>query len=68
MGGHGGFVATHNLTFTFERLRVDSQLEERLTDGPDPLHLVFGIREKTAVRYAESARVLLDEAAEQPSQ
>ncbi|XDO63731.1 hypothetical protein HEP84_00300 [Streptomyces sp. RLB1-33] len=68
MGGRGGFVATRNLTFTLERLRVDRQLEERLTHGPDPLHLVFGIDEKTVVRYEESARGLLDEAAEQPSQ
>jgi hypothetical protein len=30
---------------TLERLRVDRQLEEALTHGPDPLHLaaVFGI-------------------------
>jgi integrase len=62
--------ATRNLTATLERLRVDRQLEEALTHGADPLHLalVFGIDEKTAIRYAESARVLLDEAAEQPSQ
>jgi hypothetical protein len=51
-------------------LRVDRQLEEALTHGADPLHLalVFGIDEKTAIRYAVSARVLLDEAAEQSSQ
>ncbi|WP_331743724.1 hypothetical protein OG762_48365 (plasmid) [Streptomyces sp. NBC_01136] len=36
----------------------------------DPVHLVrlFGIDEKTAIRYAQSARVLPDEVAEQPSQ
>ncbi|MFF3247694.1 hypothetical protein ACFYWY_29110 [Streptomyces sp. NPDC002870] len=43
------------------RLRVDRQLEEALTHGADPLHLalVFGIDEKTAIRYADSARQLL---------
>ena len=47
---------------TLERLRVDRQLEEALTHGPDPLHLavVFGLDEKTAIRYASSARQLLD--------
>ncbi|MER5853469.1 hypothetical protein ABT126_42835 [Streptomyces sp. NPDC002012] len=62
--------ATRNLSANLERLRVDRQLEEALTHGPDPLHLalVFGIDEKTAIRYAASARVLLDGAAEQPSQ
>ncbi|WP_328825979.1 hypothetical protein OHT77_01060 [Streptomyces sp. NBC_00252] len=52
---------------TLERLRVDRQLEEALTHGPDPLHLaeVFGLDEKTAMRYAESARALLEQAAEQ---
>jgi hypothetical protein len=48
---------TRNLTATLERLRVDRQLEEALTHGADPLHLalVFGIDEKTAIRYADSA-------------
>jgi hypothetical protein len=47
---------------TLERLRVDSQLEEALTHGPDPLHLamVFGLDEKTAIRYANSALQLLE--------
>ncbi|TDU05903.1 hypothetical protein EDD99_4440 [Streptomyces sp. 846.5] len=38
---------------TLERLRVDRQLEEALVQGPDPLHLaeVFGLDEKTAMRY-----------------
>ncbi|MFB7189400.1 hypothetical protein ACFCZT_29690 [Streptomyces sp. NPDC056230] len=47
---------------TLERLRVDRQLEEALTHGPDPLHLaeVFGLDEKTAMRYADSARRLLE--------
>ncbi|MFJ3714047.1 hypothetical protein [Streptomyces sp. NPDC090053] len=46
---------------TLERLRVDRQLEEALTHGPDELHLaeVFGIDEKTAIRYAAAARQLL---------
>ncbi|WCD90853.1 hypothetical protein KPP03845_107282 [Streptomyces xanthophaeus] len=50
-----------------ERLRVDRQLEEALTHGPDPLHLaeVFGLDEKTAMRYADSPRGLLHQAAEQ---
>ncbi|MGW6403311.1 hypothetical protein [Streptomyces sp. NPDC055134] len=43
---------------TLEQLRVDRQLEEALVHGPDPLHLaeVFGLDEKTAIRYAYSAR------------
>ncbi|WP_262706083.1 MULTISPECIES: hypothetical protein [Streptomyces] len=47
---------------TLERLRVDRQLEEALVYGPDPLHLaeVFGLDEKTAMRYADSARQLLE--------
>lgn len=55
---------------TLERLRVDRQLEEALVQGPDPLHLaeVFGLDEKTAMRYADSARALLEQAAEQPPQ
>ncbi|MCX4631328.1 hypothetical protein [Streptomyces sp. NBC_01443] len=55
---------------TLERLRVDRQLEEALTHGPDPLYLaqVFGLDEKTAMRYADSARALLEQAAEQKHQ
>ncbi|MFV5999025.1 hypothetical protein ACNPQM_43780 [Streptomyces sp. NPDC056231] len=51
---------------TLERLRVDRQLEEAMVKGPDPLHLaeVFGLDEKTAMRYADSARALLEQAAE----
>lgn len=54
--------ATRNLPANLERLRVDRQLEEALTHGPDPLHLalVFGIDEKTAIRYAASAQQLLE--------
>jgi hypothetical protein len=46
---------------TLERLRVDRQLEEALTHGPDPLHLpaVFSLDPKPAIRYAENARALL---------
>ncbi|MGP4001179.1 hypothetical protein [Streptomyces sp. 8N706] len=53
--------ATRNLTATLERHRVDRQLEEALTHGADPLHLalVFGFDETTAIRYADSARQLL---------
>ena len=52
---------------TLERLRMDRQLEEVLTHGPDPLHLaaVFGLDPKTAIRYAETARQLLTTTAEQ---
>jgi hypothetical protein len=54
---------------TLERLRIDRQLEEALVHGPDPLHLaaVFGMDPKTAIRYADSARQLLQTAAEGPS-
>jgi hypothetical protein len=54
--------ALHGQTATLERLRVDRQLEEALVLGPDPLHLaeVFGLSEKTAIRYANSARALLE--------
>ena len=46
---------------TLEQLRVDRQLDEALTRGPNPLHLaaVFDIDAKTAVRYANNARQLL---------
>ncbi len=52
----------HGLTATLERLRVDRQLEEALTHGPDPLHLaaVFGLDDTTAIRYATIARQLLE--------
>jgi hypothetical protein len=52
---------------TLERLRVDRQLQEALTHGPDPLHLaaMFGLDPKTAIRYAENARQLLITAAEE---
>jgi hypothetical protein len=52
---------------TLEQLRVDRQLDEALTRGPDPLHLagIFGLDDKTAIRYANAARHLLESAAEQ---
>ncbi|WP_210593681.1 hypothetical protein [Streptomyces sp. GESEQ-35] len=58
--------AARDVTATLERLRVDRQLEEALTHGADPLHLalVFGIDEKTAIRYADSAQQLLDRVGE----
>ena len=51
---------------TLEQLRVDRQLDEALTAGPDPLHLaaVFGINDETAIKYAAAARHLLASAAE----
>jgi hypothetical protein len=47
---------------TVERMRVDRQLEEAMTHGPDPLRLavVFGLDDKTAIRYAAAARYLLE--------
>jgi hypothetical protein len=52
---------------TIEALRVDRQLDEALASGADPLHLAstFGLDPITAVRYASSARQLLQAAAEQ---
>jgi hypothetical protein len=52
---------------TIEALRVDRQLEEALATGADPLHLAatFGLDPGTAVRYASSARQLLQTRAEQ---
>ncbi|MGP4091693.1 hypothetical protein [Streptomyces sp. KR55] len=51
-----------------EKLRVDRHLEEAMVKGPDPLHLaeVFGLVEKTAMRYADSARALLERPLESP--
>jgi hypothetical protein len=50
------------LPATLERLRIDRQLEEALTHRADPLHLavVFDLDESTAIRYATSARQLLE--------
>jgi len=55
------------LGVTLEQLRVDRQLDEALTAGPDPLHLasVFGIGDETAIRYASAARHLLASPAEE---
>lgn len=54
-------------TATLERLRLHRQLDTALTQGPDPLHLasVPGLDPKTAIRYAQNARMLLVTAAEQ---
>ncbi len=55
--------ATRNMTATLERLRADRQIEEALIHGPDPLHLgawVFGVSEKTAIRYAASVAQILE--------
>ncbi len=48
-------------TATIEALRIDRQLEEAMATGADPLHLAatFGLDPGTAVRYASSARQLL---------
>jgi hypothetical protein len=53
-------------TATLERLRRDRQLEEALAHGGDPLHpaAVFGLDAKTAIRYATTARQLLESSAE----
>jgi len=50
------------LPATLERLRIDRQLEEALTHRADPLHLavVFDLDESTAIRYATSAKQLLE--------
>lgn len=54
-------------TATLDRLRADRQLREALAHGPDPLHLaaVFGLDPKTAIRYADNARALLETTAEE---
>jgi len=65
--GHGPVSAPginlmlRGLPATLERLRIDRQLEEALTHRADPLHLavVFDLDESTAIRYAASARQLL---------
>lgn len=45
-----------------DRLRMDRQLEESLSHGPDPLHLqrLFAMSDATAMRYARAARTHLD--------
>lgn len=52
---------------TLAALRVDRQLDEALTHGPDPLHLavVFGLNETTAIRYCDAAAKLLCSPAEE---
>jgi hypothetical protein len=51
------------LGISLKRISMDRQLEEALNRGPDALHLavLFGIGERTAMRYAEAARRLLTE-------
>jgi integrase len=53
-------------TATVERLRIDRHFEEALACGPDPPHLaaVFGFSPKTAIRYTNAARQLLQTQAE----
>ncbi|MEV7568669.1 hypothetical protein [Streptomyces tanashiensis] len=65
-GNHGISAPMRGQDTTLERLRVDRQLEETMAHGPDPPHLaeVFGLDEKTAVRYADPARRLLETSAE----
>ena len=48
------------LGVTLKQISMDRQLEEALNHGPDALHLavVFGIGERTAMRYADAARKL----------
>jgi len=60
-------LIVRGLPVTLEQLRVDRQLDEALTHGPDPLHLaaVFGLDQNTAMRYANAARQLLESPAEQ---
>jgi integrase len=62
-------ISDNALTAPFRRraaLRVDRQLDEALTHGPDPLHLavVFGLDETTAIRYCAAARQILQTPAE----
>ncbi|WP_328417655.1 hypothetical protein OG542_39895 [Streptomyces violaceus] len=59
-------AALRGQTATLERLRVDRQLEVAPVHGPDSLHLaeVSGQAEKSAIRYAGSARALLAQTAE----
>ncbi|MFI5987664.1 hypothetical protein ACIBEA_43250 [Streptomyces sp. NPDC051555] len=66
ISGNSAAAALRGQAATLEKLRVDRQLEEALVHGPDPLHLaeVFGLDEKTAIRYANSARQLLEQSAE----
>ncbi|WP_327417444.1 hypothetical protein [Streptomyces sp. NBC_01233] len=52
---------------TLNQIRMDRQLEEALTHGPDALHLtaVFGISERAAIRYANAAKAFLESSLEQ---
>ncbi|MGX1885355.1 hypothetical protein [Streptomyces sp. NPDC055287] len=57
----------HESGVTPNQIRMDRQLEEALTRGPDALHLaaVFGISERAAMRYANAAKAFLESALEQ---
>lgn len=52
---------------TLNQIRMDRQLEEALTHGPDALHMaaVFGISERAAIRYANAAKAFLESSLEQ---
>ncbi|WP_328372821.1 hypothetical protein [Micromonospora zamorensis] len=54
------------LGITVKRISMDRQLEEALNHGPDALHLavLFGIGDRTAMRYADAARHLLTDPTE----
>jgi integrase len=49
------------LGVSWKRISMDRHLEEALNHGPDALHLavLFGIGDRTAMRYADAARRLL---------
>ncbi|MHA5053193.1 hypothetical protein [Streptomyces sp. SD15] len=52
---------------TLNRTRMDRQLEEALTHGPDALHLaaVFGISQRAAIPSANAAEAFLESSLEQ---
>jgi integrase len=62
VSGEWASAALRRAPVTLERLRIDRQLDEALAHRADPLHLtvVFDIHESTAIRYAASARQLLE--------
>lgn len=49
------------------QIRMDQQLEEALTHGPDALRLaaVLGIGERASIRYANAAKAFLESSLEQ---
>ena len=66
-GSRSSYFGTVLRAVPLEALRVDRQLDEALTHGPDPLHLavVFGLDETTAIRYCAAARQILQTPAEE---